>query len=201
MGRIFLLSLVFIFLILTSCNEGGPSFLTPTLTPASPSPSVSPTFPSAPFPTPTFEPSSPPFLAPIAQEYHAVKELTVNNIVWKVEKATFTRNPPIAYNLPAPKGKYLILEISTRSISWDARPPEWRQLVLRDDLKGVYYPVASHGLFLTLLNPQRIRTLIDPTAPPFISTAVFDVPEDSREYVLGIKKNVMQYKMKKYGLL
>ncbi|MGB9833814.1 MAG: hypothetical protein ACPLPW_02455 [bacterium] len=187
-----LLALILLLvLLISSCTEPGSPTIFPTLTPpgstASPLPSFSP--------SPTPSPTQPPFvlpsptLTPLEQIYNAKPELEVNRLVWKVEKATFTKDLPKGYNAPSvPRGKYLILELSTRSLSWDARPPDWRQLVLLDQNKNVYYPVASHGFFLSLLDPERIKTLIDPSAPPYQSTAVFDVKENAQEFVLGIKR-------------
>ena len=188
--------ILLVVLLASSCAEPGPPTIFPTLTPPTGSPSPGSPTPPLPFsPSPTPSPSFPPFvlpsptLTPLQQTYNAKPELEVNRLVWRVEKATFTKDLPKSYNAPStPRGKYLILELTTRSLSWDARPPDWRQLVLLDENRNVYYPVASHGLYLALIDPKRIRTLVDPDAPPYLSTAVFDVSQDSKEFLLGVKK-------------
>jgi hypothetical protein len=48
--------------------------------------------------------------------------------------------------------------------------------------------VLLSGLFRTLLDPKRLATLLDRNGPPYRWTASFDVPRESKEFVLGIKR-------------
>ena len=152
-----------------------------------PSPTASSTIP--PLPTPSSPPTAP-LATGLAQETGAQPEVTVNQLRWQVEEATLTKDLPSSYSVSGPpKGVYLVLTLTTRSLAWNATPPSYQQLVLLDQDWALYDSVASHGLFLTLLDPKRIATLLDPEGPPYQSSAVFDVPQANHEFVLGIKSN------------